>query len=88
MRRLGRIAGLDDVGVIDQVEIDGHPRISQCSERRSGCRPLLALGAQVACVARRQVGAVVDLLLLWLRRCWVGGWRLLPFCGLSELLGV
>ena len=47
MRRLGRIAGLDDVGVIDQVEIGGHPRISQCYERLSDCRPLPALGGKL-----------------------------------------
>lgn len=27
LRRLGRIVGLDEVGVIDELEIDGHPRI-------------------------------------------------------------
>ena len=27
LRRLGRIVGLDDVEVVDQPEIDGHPRI-------------------------------------------------------------
>jgi tRNA (mo5U34)-methyltransferase len=27
LRRLGRIVGLDQVGVVDQLEIDGHPRI-------------------------------------------------------------
>jgi len=27
LRRLGRIVGLDDMEVIDEVEIDGHPRI-------------------------------------------------------------
>jgi tRNA (mo5U34)-methyltransferase len=27
MRRLGRIAGLDELEVIDELEIDGHPRI-------------------------------------------------------------
>ena len=27
LRRLGRIVGLDDVEVVDQLEIDGHPRI-------------------------------------------------------------
>ena len=27
LRRLGRIAGLDEVEVVDQLEIDGHPRI-------------------------------------------------------------
>jgi tRNA (mo5U34)-methyltransferase len=27
LRRLGRIVGLDDVEIVDQVEIDGHPRI-------------------------------------------------------------
>jgi hypothetical protein len=27
LRRLGTIVGLEDVDVVDQVEIDGHPRI-------------------------------------------------------------
>jgi tRNA (mo5U34)-methyltransferase len=27
LRRLGRLTGLDDVQVVDEVEIDGHPRI-------------------------------------------------------------
>ncbi len=27
LRRLGRIVGLDDVELVDQLEIDGHPRI-------------------------------------------------------------
>ena len=27
LRRLGRIAGLDEVEVVDELEIDGHPRI-------------------------------------------------------------
>ena len=27
LRRLGRIAGLDEVEVIDELDIDGHPRI-------------------------------------------------------------
>src|SRR5438445_6124878 len=27
LRRLGRIVGLDDVEIVDQLEIDGHPRI-------------------------------------------------------------
>jgi hypothetical protein len=27
LRRLGRIVGLDEVEVVDQLEIDGHPRI-------------------------------------------------------------
>jgi len=27
LRRLGRIAGLDELEVVDQLEIDGHPRI-------------------------------------------------------------
>jgi hypothetical protein len=27
LRRLGRIAGLGEVRIVDQVEIDGHPRI-------------------------------------------------------------
>ncbi len=27
LRRLGRIVGLDEVEVIDELEIDGHPRI-------------------------------------------------------------
>jgi tRNA (mo5U34)-methyltransferase len=27
LRRLGRIVGLDDVQIVDQLEIDGHPRI-------------------------------------------------------------
>jgi hypothetical protein len=27
LRRLGRIVGLDQVKVVDQLEIDGHPRI-------------------------------------------------------------
>jgi hypothetical protein len=27
LRRLGRIAGLDELDVVDQPEVDGHPRI-------------------------------------------------------------
>jgi hypothetical protein len=27
LRRLGRIAGLDEVDVVEELEIDGHPRI-------------------------------------------------------------
>jgi len=27
LRRLGRIVGLDEVQVVDELEIDGHPRI-------------------------------------------------------------
>ena len=27
LRRLGRIAGLDELEVVDELEIDGHPRI-------------------------------------------------------------
>jgi hypothetical protein len=27
LRRLGRIVGLDEIGVVDELEIDGHPRI-------------------------------------------------------------
>jgi tRNA (mo5U34)-methyltransferase len=27
LRRLGRVVGLEDIEVVDQVEIDGHPRI-------------------------------------------------------------
>jgi len=27
LRRLGRIVGLDDVEIVKQLEIDGHPRI-------------------------------------------------------------
>jgi hypothetical protein len=27
LRRLGRVVGLDELDVVDQLEIDGHPRI-------------------------------------------------------------
>jgi hypothetical protein len=27
LRRLGRIVGLDEVGVVDELEVDGHPRL-------------------------------------------------------------
>jgi hypothetical protein len=27
LRRLGRIVGLDELEVVDELEIDGHPRI-------------------------------------------------------------
>jgi hypothetical protein len=27
LRRLGRIVGVDEVQVVDELEIDGHPRI-------------------------------------------------------------
>ena len=33
LRRLGLIVGLDEVEVVDQLEIDGHPRIVACCER-------------------------------------------------------
>ena len=33
LSRLGRIVGLDELEVVDELEIDGHPRILAVSER-------------------------------------------------------
>src|SRR5438034_6641978 len=39
LRRLGRIVGLGEVQVVDELEIDGHPRIVASCERRADRGP-------------------------------------------------
>ena len=74
LRRLARLVGLDEVEVVDELEIDRHPRILALLRRgrltvpcdhasRSPLRPRATLGDE-------RPSALMDLMLLWLLRRW------------------
>ncbi len=42
LRRLGRIVGLDDLEVVEELDVDGHPRILAVLRAAAGLRPAAA----------------------------------------------
>jgi tRNA (mo5U34)-methyltransferase len=68
LRRLARIAGLDELEVVDQLEIDGHPRILALLRAAGGLRPAIPPCARRSRCRRRRrradTPALVDVMLL------------------------